>query len=185
MSSPWWREPRPGPQRPRALAGTTPGLRALMAVAGVDPGRSPSVAGFGSRPDQRRRSALSCRCRARALMTDEEARAQEIASDSTAATPSAGRSRCGSGSQPKPRSRLGGTGPPTCSRRGLACRRDRDRGLRLVESSGRPVVMIALDGDRGRGSGRTSTPSTSSRRSLHARSTSRDTEGTPPLRASR
>ncbi len=140
----------------RALAGTTkPGLRALMAVAGVDPGKVDERAvGFALAP---RLNAAGRLYRADAgleliLTEDRRARSADRRRARRAPTTSAASSRRASASQPKRRWPSWASARPTCwpARAGTP-------GVigivasRLVERSGRPVVLIALDGDTRQG----------------------------------
>jgi single-stranded-DNA-specific exonuclease len=142
----------------RALAGTAkPGLRALMAVAGVDPSRiGEREIGFALAP---RLNAAGRLYRADAglelLLTDDPARAAEIARELDAAN--------GERRQIERRIRfeaeaqiaeLGHRGAYVLAGESWHPGVIGIVASRLVELSGRPVVMVALDGERGRGSGR-------------------------------
>lgn len=143
----------------RALAGTSkPGLRALMAVARIDPSRvDERAAGFGLAP---RLNAAGRVHRADAalelLLTEDSLRAAQVADELDRANSERRlveqRIRSEAEAQiaqlPAPRSAY------------VLWGEDWHAGVigivasRLVESHGRPVVMIALDGERGRGSAR-------------------------------
>jgi len=142
----------------RALASTTkPGLRALMAVAGVDPSRvSERSVGFALAP---RLNAAGRLYRADAglelILTADPARAERIARELDGANHERRqveqRIRWQAEQQmaalgERPAYVLAGEGwhPGVI---GIVA-------SRLVERSGRPVVLIALDGERGKGSGR-------------------------------
>jgi single-stranded-DNA-specific exonuclease len=142
----------------RALAGTAkPGLRALMAVAGVDPSRiGEREIGFALAP---RLNAAGRLYRADAglelLLTEDPARAAEIARELDAANAERRqverRIRFEAEAQ---MAELGQRGAYVLTGEtwhpgviGIVA-------SRMVELSGRPVVMVALDGEHGRGSGR-------------------------------
>jgi len=142
----------------RTLASTTkPGLRALMAVAGVDPSRvSERSVGFALAP---RLNAAGRLYRADAglelILTADPARAERIARELDGANHERRqveqRIRWQAEQQmaalgERPAYVLAGEGwhPGVI---GIVA-------SRLVERSGRPVVLIALDGERGKGSGR-------------------------------
>jgi single-stranded-DNA-specific exonuclease len=143
----------------RALARTSkPGLRALMAVARVDPGRVDERAvGFGLAP---RLNAAGRLYRADAalelLLTEDPLRAAQVADELDRANSERRlleqriRAQAEAQLEERPQERwahvLWGEGwhPGVI---GIVA-------SRLVESHGRPVVMIALEGERGRGSGR-------------------------------
>jgi single-stranded-DNA-specific exonuclease len=142
----------------RALAATTkPGLRALMAVAGVDPSKvGEREIGFALAP---RLNAAGRLYRADAgvelLLTEDPARAAEIARELDAANAERRqierRIRFEAEAQ---MAELGERGAYVLAGEtwhpgviGIVA-------SRMVEISGRPVVMVALDGAGGRGSGR-------------------------------
>jgi single-stranded-DNA-specific exonuclease len=142
----------------RALAGTSkPGLRALMAVAGVDPSRiGEREIGFALAP---RLNAAGRMYRADAglelLLTEDPARAAEIARELDAAN--------GERRQVERRIRFEAEAQMAeLGQRGayVLAGETWHPGVigivasRMVELSGRPVVMVALDGEAGRGSGR-------------------------------
>lgn len=143
----------------RALSGTSkPGLRALMAVARVDPSRIDERAvGFGLAP---RLNAAGRLYRADAalelVLTEDPMRAAQIADELDRANSERRlleqRIRIEAEAQIAERSQkssahvLWGEGWHAGVIGIVASR--------LVETHGRPVVMIALDGERGRGSGR-------------------------------
>jgi single-stranded-DNA-specific exonuclease len=142
----------------RALAATAkPGLRALMAVAGVDPSRiGEREIGFALAP---RLNAAGRLYRADAglelLLTDDPARAGEIARELDAANHERRqierRIRFEAEAQ---MAELGEQGAYVLAAESWHPGVIGIVASRLVESSGRPVVMVALDGDSGRGSGR-------------------------------
>jgi single-stranded-DNA-specific exonuclease len=142
----------------RALAATAkPGLRALMAVAGVDPSRiGEREIGFGLAP---RLNAAGRLYRADAglelLLTDDPARAGEIARELDAANHERRqierRIRFEAEAQ---MAELGEQGAYVLAAESWHPGVIGIVASRLVEISGRPVVMVALDGERGRGSGR-------------------------------
>jgi single-stranded-DNA-specific exonuclease len=142
----------------RALAGTTkPGLRALMAVAGVDPGKvNERAVGFALAP---RLNAAGRLYRADAglelILTEDRHRASQIAGELDAANHE----------RRQLETRIRFAAEAQMAEQGelpayVLAGEDWHPGVigivasRLVERSGRPVVMIALDGDTGRGSGR-------------------------------
>jgi single-stranded-DNA-specific exonuclease len=142
----------------RALAATAkPGLRALMAVAGVDPARIGERAiGFGLAP---RLNAAGRLYRADAglelLLTEDPARAEQIARELDAANSE--RRQIERRIRFEAEAQMAELGP----RDGYVLAGESwHAGVigivasRLVEQSGRPVVMVAFDGERGRGSGR-------------------------------
>jgi single-stranded-DNA-specific exonuclease len=142
----------------RALAGTAkPGLRALMAVAGVDPARIGERAiGFALAP---RLNAAGRLYRADAglelLLTDDRERAMEIARELDAANHE--RRQIERRIRFEAEAQMAELG----ERHAYVLAADSWHpgvigivASRLVEQSGRPVVMVALDGERGRGSGR-------------------------------
>jgi single-stranded-DNA-specific exonuclease len=142
----------------RALAGTAkPGLRALMAVAGIDPSRVDERSiGFGLAP---RLNAAGRLYRADAglelLLTEDLPRAARIARELDAANSERRqieqRIRFEAEAQ---LAELGERGAYVLAGEGWHPGVIGIVASRLVESSGRPVVMVALDGDGGRGSGR-------------------------------
>ena len=142
----------------RALAGTSkPGLRALMAVAGIDPSRVGERAiGFALAP---RLNAAGRLYRADAglelLLTEDPARAAEIARELDAANSERRqierRIRFEAEAQ---MAELGPRGAYVLAAEGWHPGVIGIVASRMVESSGRPVVMVALDGETGRGSGR-------------------------------
>ena len=142
----------------RALAGTAkPGLRALMAVAGVDPSRiGEREIGFALAP---RLNAAGRLYRADAglelLLTEDPARAAEIARELDAANSE--RRQIERRIRFEAEAQLAEIGPRGAYVLAGESWHPGVIGIvasRLVESSGRPVVMVALDGERGRGSGR-------------------------------
>ena len=143
-------------------APTRPGLRALMAAARVDRARvGASDVGFRLAP---RINAAGRLCHPgealELLLTDDERAGARARDPARGAEP---RAADGRGRDPARRARpdrgraapSGGSGGPTCSRR-----RDWHEGVvgivasRLVERCGRPVVLIAVNGDEAKGSGR-------------------------------
>jgi single-stranded-DNA-specific exonuclease len=142
----------------RALAGTTkPGLRALMAVAGVDPGKvnERSVA-FALAP---RLNAAGRLYRADAglelILTVDPQRATQIAGELDAANHE----------RRQLETRIRFAAEAQMAEQGeraayVLAGEDWHPGVigivasRLVERSGRPVIVIALDGDTGKASGR-------------------------------
>ncbi len=142
----------------RALAGTTkPGLRALMSVAGVDPGKvnERSVA-FALAP---RLNAAGRLYRADAglelILTVDAQRASQIAGELDAANHE----------RRQLETRIRFAAEAQMAEQGeraayVLAGEDWHPGVigivasRLVERSGRPVVLIALDGDTGKASGR-------------------------------
>ncbi len=142
----------------RALAGTSkPGLRALMAVAGVDPARVGERAiGFALAP---RLNAAGRLYRADAglelLLTEDAARAAGIARELDAANAERReiehRIRFEAEAQ---MAELGERGAYVLAGESWHPGVIGIVASRLVEASGRPVVMVALDGATGRGSGR-------------------------------
>jgi single-stranded-DNA-specific exonuclease len=142
----------------RALgASAKPGLRALMAVAGVDAARIGERAiGFGLAP---RLNAAGRLYRADAglelLLTDDPARAQEIARELDAANSE--RRQIERRIRFEAEAQMAELGPRDAY---VLSGESWHAGVigivasRLVEQSGRPVVMVALDGECGRGSGR-------------------------------
>jgi single-stranded-DNA-specific exonuclease len=142
----------------RALAGTTkPGLRALMAVAGVDPGKvNERAVAFALAP---RLNAAGRLYRADAglelILTADRQRASQIAGELDAANHER--------RQLETRIRFAAEAQMAAQGERAAyvlAGEDWHPGVigivasRLVERSGRPVVLIALDGDTGKASGR-------------------------------
>jgi single-stranded-DNA-specific exonuclease len=142
----------------RALARTAkPGLRALMAVAGVDPARVDERAiGFVLAP---RLNAAGRLYRADAglelLLTEDPARAARIAQELDSANAERRqierRIRFEAEAQ---MAELGERGAYVLAAESWHPGVIGIVASRLVEISGRPVVMVALDGEGGRGSGR-------------------------------
>jgi single-stranded-DNA-specific exonuclease len=142
----------------RALASTAkPGLRALMAVAGVDPGKvNERAVGFALAP---RLNAAGRLYRADAglelILTEDHARAQQIAQELDAANHErrAVETRIRYEAEAQ-MDALGELPAYVLAGEGWHAGVIGIVASRLVERSGRPVVMIALDGDTGKGSGR-------------------------------
>jgi single-stranded-DNA-specific exonuclease len=142
----------------RALAGTAkPGLRALMAVAGVDAGKvNERAIGFALAP---RLNAAGRLYRADAglelVLTEDHERARQIAQELDAANSERRqvetRIRYEAEAQMKA---LGERPAYVLAGEGWHAGVIGIVASRMVELSGRPVVMIALDGDTGKGSGR-------------------------------
>jgi single-stranded-DNA-specific exonuclease len=142
----------------RALASTAkPGLRALMAVAGVDPGKvNERAVGFALAP---RLNAAGRLYRADAglelVLTEDHTRAQQIARELDAANSERrqveSRIRYEAEAQLKA---LGEQPAYVLSGEGWHAGVIGIVASRMVELSGRPVVMIALEGETGKGSGR-------------------------------
>jgi single-stranded-DNA-specific exonuclease len=142
----------------RALASTVkPGLRALMAVAGVDPAKVDARAiGFALAP---RLNAAGRLYRADAglelILTEDPARAGQIAKELDSANHERRqverRIRFEAEAQ---MAELGERDAYVLAGDGWHAGVIGIVASRLVEASGRPVVMIAMDGDRGKGSGR-------------------------------
>ncbi|HEX4435532.1 MAG TPA: single-stranded-DNA-specific exonuclease RecJ [Solirubrobacteraceae bacterium] len=142
----------------RALAGTAkPGLRALMAVAGVDPSRiGEREIGFALAP---RLNAAGRLYRADAglelLLTEDPARAAQIARELDSANAERRqierRIRFEAEAQ---MAELGERDAYVLAAEGWHPGVIGIVASRMVENSGRPVVMVALDGEQGRGSGR-------------------------------
>ncbi len=142
----------------RALSGTTkPGLRALMEVAGVSAaGVDERALGFALAP---RLNAAGRLYRADAglelILTEDAARAGEIARELDAANSE--RRQVELGIRYEAEAQLDALGERAAY---VIVGEGWHAGVigivasRLVERSGRPVVMVALDGDHGRGSGR-------------------------------
>lgn len=143
----------------RALAQTSkPGLRALMAVARVDPSRiDERSVGFGLAP---RLNAAGRLHRADAalelILTEDPMRAAQVADELDRANSERRlleqRIRIEAEKQIAERSQ--GRSAHVLWGEGWHAGVIGIVASRLVESHGRPVVMIALDGERGRGSGR-------------------------------
>ena len=139
-----------------------PGLRALMSSAGVDPARvRASDLGFRLAPRINAAGRLGDPGLALdLLLAPSRARGRSRwPSSSRSATASASRWRTRSCARRRPRSR--GSGALERGDRVLvAAGEGWHEGVigivasRLVERHGRPVVLIALDGERGKGSGR-------------------------------
>ncbi len=142
----------------RALASTTKlGLRALMSVAGVDPSKvnERSVA-FALAP---RLNAAGRLYRADAglelLLTDDPARAEQIARELDSANHERRQVEMGIRFQAEAQmDELGERAAYVLAGEGWHPGVIGIVASRLVERSGRPVVMIALDGDTGKASGR-------------------------------
>ncbi|HTD08453.1 MAG TPA: single-stranded-DNA-specific exonuclease RecJ [Solirubrobacteraceae bacterium] len=142
----------------RALAATTkPGLRALMSVAGVDSAKvNERALGFALAP---RLNAAGRLYRADAglelILTADPQRAQQIARELDSANHE--RRQIEQRIRFEAEAQMAGLGERAAY---VLAGEGWHAGVigivasRLVESSGRPVVMIALDGDEGRGSGR-------------------------------
>ncbi len=142
----------------RALAATTkPGLRALMSVAAVDPSRvSERAVGFALAP---RLNAAGRLYRADAglelILTDDHARAAQIAQELDAANRE--RREVETRIRFEAEAQMDALGERAAY---VLASEDWHAGVigivasRLVERSGRPVVMIALDGETGKASGR-------------------------------
>ncbi len=142
----------------RALgASAKPGLRALMAVAGVDAAQVGERAiGFALAP---RLNAAGRLYRADAglelLLTEDPARAEQIARELDAAN--AERRQIERRIRFEAEAQMAELGPRDAYVLAGESWHPGVIGIvasRLVEQSGRPVVMVALDGERGRGSGR-------------------------------
>jgi single-stranded-DNA-specific exonuclease len=142
----------------RALASTAkPGLRALMAVAGIDPGKvNERAVGFALAP---RLNAAGRLYRADAglelILTEDHERAQRIATELDAANHErrAVETRIRYEAEAQ-MDALGELPAYVLAGEGWHAGVIGIVASRLVERSGRPVVMIALDGDTGKGSGR-------------------------------
>ena len=142
----------------RALAGTSkPGLRALMAVAGVQPGRVDERAvAFALAP---RLNAAGRLYRADAglelLLTEDRMRAAAIAHELDDANRERRQVELGIRFAAEAQmDELGERGAYVLAGEGWHPGVIGIVASRLVERSGRPVVLIALEGERGRGSGR-------------------------------
>jgi single-stranded-DNA-specific exonuclease len=142
----------------RALASTAkPGLRALMSVAGVDPGKvNERAVGFALAP---RLNAAGRLYRADAglelILTEDHERAQQIAKELDAANHErrAVETRIRYEAEAQ-MDALGERPAYVLAGEGWHAGVIGIVASRLVERSGRPVVMIALDGETGKGSGR-------------------------------
>jgi single-stranded-DNA-specific exonuclease len=142
----------------RALAATAkPGLRALMAVAGVDPAKvNERAVGFALAP---RLNAAGRLYRADAglelILTTDTLRAAQIAEelDSANRERRALETRIRFGAEAQMRA-LGERSAYVLADDGWHAGVIGIVASRLAELSGRPVLMIALDGDTGKGSGR-------------------------------
>ena len=142
----------------RALASTAkPGLRALMSVAGVDPGKvNERAVGFALAP---RLNAAGRLYRADAglelILTEDHERAQQIAKELDAANHErrAVETRIRYEAEAQ-MDALGECPAYVLAGEGWHAGVIGIVASRLVERSGRPVVMIALDGETGKGSGR-------------------------------
>jgi single-stranded-DNA-specific exonuclease len=142
----------------RTLASTTkPGLRALMAVAGVDPAKADERSvGFALAP---RLNAAGRLYRADAglelILTEDSARAAQIAQELDAANHERRRVEMRIRFEAEAQMDALGERPAY-----VLAGEEWHPGVvgivasRLVERSGRPVVLIALDGETGKGSGR-------------------------------
>jgi single-stranded-DNA-specific exonuclease len=142
----------------RALASTNkPGLRALMAVAGVDPARVDARAvGYGLAP---RLNAAGRLYRADAglelILTEDPARATAVAQELDQANRERRQVELGIRLEAEAQMDAMGERPAyVIAGDGWHPGVIGIVASRLVERSGRPVVLIALDGETGRGSGR-------------------------------
>jgi single-stranded-DNA-specific exonuclease len=145
----------------RALAATTkPGLRALMSVARVDPGKvNERAVGFGLAP---RINAAGRLYRADAalelILTEDPLRAAQIAQELDRANSERRHTeqtiRIQAEAQIAQLGELDGRSAYVLAGEGWHPGVIGIVASRLVERHRRPVVMIALDGDTGRGSGR-------------------------------
>jgi single-stranded-DNA-specific exonuclease len=145
----------------RALAGTTkPGLRALMAVAGVDPAKvGERAVAFALAP---RLNAAGRLYRADAglelILTEDAGRAAQIAEELDSANRE--RRQVEMGIRFQAEAQMAELGERAAYVLAGDARDGWHAGVigivasRLVEHSGRPVVLIALDGDTGKASGR-------------------------------
>ncbi len=145
----------------KALAGTTkPGLRALMAVARVDPGKVDERAvGFGLAP---RINAAGRLYRADAalelILTEDPVRAAQVAQELDRANSERRHTELAIRAQAE--ARIAELGDPDGRAAHVLAGEGWHPGVigivasRLVERHRRPVVLISLDGDTGRGSGR-------------------------------
>jgi single-stranded-DNA-specific exonuclease len=141
-----------------ALAGTAkPGLRALMAVAGVDPAKvSERSVGFALAP---RLNAAGRLYRADAglelILTEDPARAGQIARELDDANRERRQVEMGIRHEAEAQMDALGERPAyVLAGEGWHAGVIGIVASRLVERSRRPVVLIALDGDTGKGSGR-------------------------------
>jgi single-stranded-DNA-specific exonuclease len=142
----------------RALAGTTkPGLRALMSVAGVAPAKvNERAVAFALAP---RLNAAGRLYRADAglelILTEDTARAAQIAAELDSANRERRQVEMGIRFQAEAQmDELGERPAYVLSGDGWHPGVIGIVASRLVERSGRPVVLIALDGDTGKASGR-------------------------------
>jgi single-stranded-DNA-specific exonuclease len=142
----------------RALAASSrPGLRALMAVSGVDPSRvDERSVGFALAP---RLNAAGRLYRADAalelLMTEDPARARQIAGELDGANHERREVELRIRAQAEAEvARLGERAAYVLAGEGWHPGVIGIVASRLVESTRRPVVLVALEGDRGKGSGR-------------------------------
>ncbi len=142
----------------RALAATAkPGLRALMAVAGVDPGKvNERAIGFALAP---RLNAAGRLYRADAglelILTEDHERAQQIAQELDAANRERRQVETRIRYEAEAQMReMGERAAYVIAGEGWHAGVIGIVASRLVELSGRPVVMVALDGETGKGSGR-------------------------------
>jgi single-stranded-DNA-specific exonuclease len=145
----------------RALAGTTkPGLRALMSVARVDPGKvNERAVGFGLAP---RINAAGRLYRADAalelILTEDPTRGAQIAQELDRANSERRHTELTIRLQAE--AQIAQLGNPDGRSAYVLAGEGWHPGVigivasRLVERSRRPVVLISLDGDTGRGSGR-------------------------------
>jgi single-stranded-DNA-specific exonuclease len=145
----------------RVLAGTAkPGLRALMAVARVDPGKVDERAvGFGLAP---RINAAGRLYRADAalelILTEDPLRAAQIAQELDRANSE--RRHTEQGIRMQAEAQIVQLGDPGTRTAYVLAGEGWHPGVigivasRLAERHRRPVVLVALDGDTGRGSGR-------------------------------
>jgi single-stranded-DNA-specific exonuclease len=145
----------------RALAGTAkPGLRALMAVARVDPGKlNERSVGFALAP---RLNAAGRLYRADAalelILTEDPARATQVAKELDRANYE--RRRTETRIRYEAEAQIAALDPAHPRAAYVLAGEDWHAGVigivasRLVERNRRPVVLIALDGDAGKGSGR-------------------------------
>ena len=142
----------------RALAGTTkPGLRALMVVAGIDPAKVDERAvGFGLAP---RLNAAGRLYRADAglelILTEDPGRGAEVARELDQANRE--RRQVELGIRLEAEAQMDAMGERAAYVLAGEAWHPGVIGIvasRLVERSGRPVVLVALEGETGRGSGR-------------------------------
>ncbi len=142
----------------RALAGTTkPGLRALMAVAGVDPAKvdARSVA-FALAPRLNAAGRLyTADAGLELILTEDPRRAAQVADELDYANRERRQVEQGIRFQAEAQmAELGERPAYVLAGEGWHPGVIGIVASRLVESSGRPVVLIALDGDSGKASGR-------------------------------